>query len=309
MRLTNWSVGCATSSPHKRRDGRALTAAGPDNVRLSQASALKRRAFFATDDVRRGGVAARVFGTLIFVLIVANALLVFVEAQPGFPLWVYTAFWAFGIASTVCFGIEYATRVWVADIAYPDMTPARARMRYAMSIMGIIDLLAWLPGMVSWFVPVTAQMLSGIRIIRLVRLIKISRYMKGIRSISRVFEKRRHEIVAAFMVLALLTVTASVLMFQVENPVQPERFDSVFTGMYWAMTTITSTGYGDLVPITPIGRFIGFCTMVLSIAVVAIPAGIFSAGFVAQFREDDANAADRKRDAKREPTDGEHEGE
>ena len=96
------------------------------------------------------------------------------------------------------------------------------------------------------------------------------------------------------MVLALLTVTASVLMFQVENPVQPERFDSVFTGMYWAMTTITSTGYGDLVPITPIGRFIGFCTMVLSIAVVAIPAGIFSAGFVAQFREDDANAADRE---------------
>lgn len=281
-----------------------MAASGSDNVRLSQASALKRRAFFATEDIRRGGVAARIFGTLIFVLIVANALLVFVEVQPGLPLWAYTAFWVFGVASTVCFGIEYATRVWVADLAHPDLTPARARVRYALSIMGIIDLLAWLPGMVSWFVPVTAQMLSGIRIIRLVRLIKISRYMKGIHSIGRVFEKRRHEIVAAFMVLALLTVTASVLMFQVENPVQPEKFDSVFTGMYWAMTTITSTGYGDLVPVTPIGRLVGFCTMVLSIAVVAIPAGIFSAGFVAQFREDDENAIDLLRDAQNGPPSG-----
>ena len=273
-----------------------MAAADSENNRLSRASALKRRAYCATEDFRHGGTAVRVFGVLIFVLIVANALLVFVETQPGFPLWVYTAFWVFGIVSTICFGIEYATRVWVADLAHPDLTPARARLRYVVSIMGIIDLLAFLPGMLAWFVPMTAQMLSSIRIIRLVRLIKLSRYMKGIRSIGRVLDKRRHEIIAAFMVLALLTVTASVLMFQVENPVQPDKFDSVFTGMYWAMTTITSTGYGDLVPLTSLGRFIGFCTMVLSIAVVAIPAGIFSAGFVAQFREDDARGAEESED-------------
>ncbi|MEG1516925.1 MAG: potassium channel family protein, partial [Raoultibacter sp.] len=83
---------------------------------------------------------------------------------------------------------------------------------------------------------------------------------------------------------AMLTVTSSVLMYTVENPVQPEAFDSVFTGLYWAMTTITSTGYGDLVPVTAPGRVIGFLTMTLSIAVVAIPAGIFSAGFVAEFQ-------------------------
>ena len=107
------------------------------------------------------------------------------------------------------------------------------------------------------------------------------------------FAKRRQEIVAAFTVLGLLTVTASVLMFEVEHPVQPDKFDSVLTGMYWAMTTITSTGYGDLVPLTAAGRLVGFLTMLLSIGVVAIPAGIFSAGFVAEFRAQDARARAR----------------
>jgi voltage-gated potassium channel len=114
--------------------------------------------------------------------------------------------------------------------------------------------------------------------------------MKGLHSIALVFSKRRSEIIAAFVVLGLLTVTASVLMFALENPVQPEKFDSVFTGMYWAMTTITTTGYGDLVPITAAGRLLGFVVMVLAIGAVAIPAGIFSAGFVAEFRSEDVRA-------------------
>ncbi|WP_415997004.1 potassium channel family protein, partial [Gordonibacter pamelaeae] len=143
-------------------------------------------------------------------------------------------------------------------------------------------------------VPVSASALNAARIIRLLRLVKLSRYMRGLRSIARVFAKRRQEIVAAFTVLGLLTVTASVLMYEAEHPVQPDRFDSVLTGMYWAMTTITSTGYGDLVPVTAAGRLIGFATMLLSIGVVAIPAGIFSAGFVAEFRAQDARARVRR---------------
>ncbi|MEG0323967.1 MAG: ion transporter, partial [Raoultibacter sp.] len=242
--------------------------------KLASASSLKLHVFYAVEDPRKGGAVARVFGTLIFALIIANAFLIFIEYQPGLPDWAYLAMYVFGIISAVCFGIEYCARLWVADLVRPEMPSRRARMRYAFSIMGIIDLLAFLPVAVALFIPLSPAAITSVRIIRLVRLIKVSRYMKGLQSISRVFHTRKHEIVAAFMVLALLTVTASVLMFQVENPVQPEAFDSVFTGMYWAMTTITSTGYGDLVPIMAAGRFIGFCTMLLSIGVVAIPAGI-----------------------------------
>lgn len=251
-------------------------------------SAFKRQAYFALEDVRRGNAVARIVGIALFALIVANAILVFAETQPGIPAGVSAALLAFGLASSVCFGLEYAARLWTADLVHPDASPARARMRYALSPMGIIDLLAFAPGLLVLFVPVSSPMLNAARIVRLVRLIKLSRYMRGLRSIACVFRKRRPEIVAAFMVLALLTVTASVLMYEIEHPVQPEKFDSVFTGMYWAMTTITTTGYGDLVPVTAAGRLVGFRTMLLSIGVVAIPAGIFSAGFVSEFRAQDA---------------------
>lgn len=256
-------------------------------------SPFKRQAYFALEDLREGGATARFVGIALFALIVLNAALVFAETHPGLPSGATAAMLAFGLVSSACFALEYAARLWIADLVHPDDSPARARLRYALSPMGVIDLLAFAPGLLVLFVPVSAPMLNAARIIRLVRLIKLSRYMRGLRSIARVFRKRRQEIVAAFMVLALLTVTASVLMYEIEHPVQPDRFDSVFTGMYWAMTTITSTGYGDLVPLTAAGRFVGFCTMLLSIGVVGIPAGIFSAGFVSEFRAQDAH--DRRR--------------
>lgn len=258
-----------------------------ESGRFASASSLKQHVFYAVENPRKGGRVARVFSAFIFALIIANAFLIFIEYQPGLPEWAYLAMSVFGIISAVFFCIEYCARLWVSDLVHPELAPFRARIRYSLSIMGIIDLMAFLPVAVALFVPLSPAAITGVRIIRLVRLIKVSRYMSGLQSISRVFHTRKQEIIAAFMVLALLTVTASVLMFQVENPVQPEAFDSIFTGMYWAMTTITSTGYGDLVPITAAGRFIGFCTMLLSIGVVAIPAGIFSAGFVAQFKADD----------------------
>lgn len=261
--------------------------------RWEQASHLKQQVYFALEDVRKAGPIARVVGIGLFVLIVVNALLVFVQTQPDVPDAANAAILVFCLVSSVCFGIEYLARLWIADLVYPTMKPGRARLRYAFSPMGLVDLAAFAPGLLVLAVPVSPSALNAARIVRLLRLVKLSRYMRGLQSIGRVFHKRRGEIVAAFMVLGLLAVTASVLMYELEHPVQPEKFDSVFTGLYWAMTTITSTGYGDLVPVTAAGRFVGFWTMVLSIGVVAIPGGIFSAGFVAEFRAQD-DAARRK---------------
>lgn len=258
--------------------------------RWKRASAFKRQVYCALEDIWRGNTVARVAGVLLFVLIVLNALLVFVQASPAVTEAANMVMLAFCFASALCFAVEYLARLWIADLTHPDTTPLRARLRYAFSPMGLVDFLAFAPGLLVMVVPVAPSTLNAARIIRLIRLIKLSRYMRGLRSLSRVLHKRRSEIIAAFTVLGLLAVTASVLMYELENPVQPDKFDSVLTGMYWAMTTITSTGYGDLVPITPAGRLVGFATMVLSIAVVAIPAGIFSAGFVEEFRSQDDRA-------------------
>lgn len=273
-----------------RKRQKACRMADKDESGLARVSRLKRWVYLALEDVRRAHGTARAVGIALFALIVANALLVFAEPQLDVSSTASRAMLVFGLASSVAFGFEYAARLWIADLVYPDRSPLRARLRYAFSPMGVVDLLAFLPGLLVLAVPISPSALNAARVIRLVRLFKLSRYMRGLRSIARVFEKRRPEIVAAFAVLALLTVTASVLMYEVEHPVQPDEFDSVLTGMYWAMTTITSTGYGDLVPVTAAGRLVGFLTMVLSIAVVAIPAGIFSAGFVAEFRAQDARA-------------------
>lgn len=258
--------------------------------RLYQASSFKKNAYYASENPLQGGPVARFFGITLFVLIVINAVLVFMLEDPGFSDTTRLVFYLIGSVSTIFFGIEYLIRLWIADLVYPHLSPAKARLRYAFSLMGIIDFLSFAPGILAFFLPLSQQILHSIRIIRLIRLLKMTRYMRGLKSIGRVFQKRRAEIGASFVVLGLLTVTASVLMYAIENPVQPEKFDNVFTGMYWAMTTITTTGYGDIVPITAFGRVVGFFTMVLAIGAVAIPAGIFSAGFVSEFRSEDSGA-------------------
>lgn len=246
-------------------------------------SRQKWQVYLALEDPFRAWPIARFCGVGLIVLIVLNAFLVGVTNQEVPSDLQGLVFW-FGVASTVVFAVEYACRIWVADLMYPHTRPFRARLRYMLSLMGLIDLLAVVPALVLYLVPGSAAPRDAVRIIRLVRLIKLSRYMLGLQSIARVFVKRRQEIIAAFMILALLTVASSVLMYDAEHAAQPDRFDSVLTGLYWAMTTITTTGYGDLVPITPVGRLLAFVIMVLAIGAVAIPAGIFSAGFIEEFR-------------------------
>lgn len=107
--------------------------------------------------------------------------------------------------------------------------------------------------MAAWFLPVTPALQNIISVVRLVRLIKISRYMRGLRTIGRVISKHYHEIVASFLVIAMLVVVASVVMYEIEHPAQPDKFNNLLSGIYWAVTTVTGTGYGDLVPITPAG--------------------------------------------------------
>ncbi len=251
-------------------------------------SKAKLSTFNALDNLPDAHGFARACGIGLLILIVANALLVGTGSEHatvnGFdPLFI------FNVISTCVFAIEYVLRLWIADMAYPTYSPIRSRLRYARSLLGIIDLLSWLPMAILLLTPFSAFVADAIRVIRLVRLIKITRYMQGLKTIGIVFRKRQREIIASLMILALLCIASSVLMYEAEHNAQPEAFDSVFTGLYWAMTTMTSTGYGDLVPITAFGRFIGFVTMALSIGVVAIPAGIFSAGFVAEFRSADSS--------------------
>lgn len=268
-----------------------MTSRGVDRgvrAECSSGISFKRWLYLALEKPLEATKAGKFVGFALIALIALNALLVGatgVEMTQSSKM----ALAVFGMFSMLVFAGEYACRIWVADMVHPDLPPARARLRYVFSLMGLVDLLSFLPALLMLLLPISSAVNDAVRVVRLVRLIKISRYMRGLRVITRVFAKRRQEIVAAFMVLALLAVASSVLMYQAEHAAQPEVFDSVLTGLYWAVTTMTTTGYGDIVPVTTAGRLIGIATMVISIGVVAIPAGIFSAGFVEEFREKDAS--------------------
>ena len=201
---------------------------------------LKRRVYASLEDPLRARPLGKALGITLIVLIVANALLVGVPDRDQAGRF-GALFIGFSALSTLVFAIEYACRIWIADLVYPHLAPARARLRYIFSLMGIVDFLSFFPALFLFFLPASAAVNDAIRIIRLVRLIKISRYMRGLRSISQVFVKRRQEIIAAFMVLALLAIASSVLMYEAEHAAQPEVFDSVWTGLYWAITTMTTT--------------------------------------------------------------------
>lgn len=266
-------------------------------TRLLNTSEFKRQVFYALENIRQGKTPARIAGCFLFFLILANAVVVFFSVQPDLEPLTTNILRAFYVFSTLCFFLEYLSRIWIADLAFGNCTRARARLKYIFSPMGIIDFLSFVPSMVSWFLPVTPAIIHSVNVLRLIRLVKVTRYMRGFRTMSRVLSKHYQEIIASFLVILIVTVVTCVVMYEVEHEAQPHVFTDLFQSFWYAVQTVTSTGYGDIVPITPIGKVCGMIVMLLALGLVAIPGGIFSAGFVAEFQY--ANMRKIERDVER----------
>ncbi len=271
-------------SSDSQRDGTSSTHHRSLKLRLKGSSEFKRQTFYALENPNKGSTVSKIVGYALFALILANAVAILFSVEPDINIVENRIIDLFYKFSTACFAIEYCFRIWISDLAFGNCSPARARLKYILSPMGLIDLFSFAPSILSWFLPVTPALIHAIGVVRLVRLAKVTRYMRGFRTIGRVIKKHYREIVAAFLVIILLIIASSVVMFEVENPAQPEKFNNLLDGIWWAIETVTGTGYGDIAPITPIGRVIGSIIMLLALALVAIPGGIFSAGFVAEYQ-------------------------
>jgi voltage-gated potassium channel len=125
-----------------------------------------------------------------------------------------------------------------------------------------------------------------LRMLRLLRLFKVSRYTDSIKTIANVFKSRAPQLISSTLIVFLLMVIASVVMFNLENEVQPDVFENAFSGMWWAVATFTTVGYGDIFPITAGGRLVAGLLSMLGIGLVAVPTGIISAGFIEQITID-----------------------
>lgn len=236
---------------------------------------------------------SKVFEVLIISLIVINILFIILDTlNPPYiinMIFKYTEYF-----SVFVFTLEYILRIWTADLLYADKSPFKARIKFFFTFMSLIDLLAILPFYLPMLIHIDLRVLRLMRIIRLFRLFKINRYTSAFNTIGKVFKNKSGELVSSVLIVALLMLISSILMYNAEHEAQPEQFTSIFQAFWWAIATFTTVGYGDIFPVTSIGKLMAAVVSILGIGIVAIPTGIITAGFseiVSQEKEakDDCN--------------------
>ncbi len=181
------------------------------------------------------------------------------------------------------FALDYVLRLITAQDLYPDVSPARATLKYIFSFAGIIDLLSFLPYYLPFFFPSGAVVFRVFRIVRIFRLFRINAYYDSLNVITEVIVGKRQQLLSSVFIIAVLMLASSLCMYSLEHEAQPEVFRNAFSGIWWSVSTLLTVGYGDIYPITPLGKLISIIITFLGVLMVAIPTGIISAGFVEQY--------------------------
>lgn len=227
------------------------------------------------------------FDVGIRLLIALNVAAVILETLPDLSPGMREAFRWFEAVSIAAFTVEYLARVWsaVEDSRYGGAV--RGRLRFAVTPMALVDLLAVLPALLP-LAGADLRILRGARLFRLVRILKMGRYSRALRTVGRVFRRRRPQLVIAISALAFLLLVASALMYFAEHGTQPDKFSSIPAAMWWGVVTLTTLGYGDVYPVTALGRVMGGLFALTGLLMVALPTAILGAGFVAEMTEAEA---------------------
>ena len=214
----------------------------------------------------------------LIILIVLNVIAFAVETLPGIGQRYGAYFEAFNVISVAIFTVEYVLRIWSAvEIpVFHGERPWKARLHYACNPLLIVDLLAILPFYLSFLVTIDLRVL---RVLRLLRFLKILRYSAALQSLGRVFVNEQRALLGALLIMCSLILFAATGMYFIERHAQPEAFGSVPESVWWAIATLTTVGYGDVVPITALGQMFGALIMIFGLGMFALPIAIMAAGF------------------------------
>ena len=187
--------------------------------------------------------------------------------------------------TVLSFAIDYILRVITAPELYPGVKPERAMANYCLSLSGIIDLLSFLPYYLPVFFPAGVAAFRMFRVVRVLRLFRINAYYDSLNVITEVLKSKKQQLLSSVFIIATLMLGSSLCMYSLEHEAQPEVFKIAFSGIWWSASTLLTVGYGDIYPITPLGKLFGICITFLGVGMVAIPTGIISAGFVEQYTQ------------------------
>lgn len=241
---------------------------------------LRTRVWEIVEVAGPGDTASRVFDVFILSLIFLNVVAVVLGSVQGIAKRYEALFDWFEIVSVLVFTIEYAARLWSCTTDSRFAGAVRGRLRFVTRAMPIVDLLAIAP----FYLPFLGIDLRSLRVLRIVRVAKIGRYYKSLDLISNVVHAKREELILTTAMMGLLLVVSSTLLYYCENGVQPQAFSSIPATMWWAVATLTTVGYGDMYPVTLLGRFLASIIAILGIGMFALPTGILGAGFVEEIQ-------------------------
>lgn len=241
-------------------------------------SPLRRRMFEIVEEAAPGDRLSQFFDWFLITLISVNIAAVVLETVPSIHDDLALEFLIIEWVSVIIFTIEYFLRLWVAP-EHPSlkrMGPLRSRLRYAVSFSALIDLAAVLPFYLSHVFGVDLRIL---RVLRLLRFLKLMRYSSAMMTMQRVIVDERRALLAALLIMLGLLIMASTAMHYAERHAQPDQFGSIPAAMWWGLATLTTVGYGDVVPVTLLGKMIGGVVMLLGLGMFALPIGILATGF------------------------------
>lgn len=222
---------------------------------------------------------SRLFDIFITITIFANISVTFMETFVELSFLTPVIKTIEGI-TLVIFCIEYILRIWTANYLYPEITTCHARLRFLFSFDGIVDLLTIVPvAFLSGFV-----IFRMLRVARIFHLFRLNAKYDSFNVITTVLYEKKNQIISSLFIVLILMLASSLCMYSVEHEVQPTVFRNAFSGIWWSMSTLLTVGYGDIYPITYLGRILAIVISYLGVGAVAIPTGIISAGFVEQYQ-------------------------
>ena len=226
---------------------------------------------------------SRNFDRFLLVLILFNVAAVVAASVQPFGSQYALQFQGFETFSVAIFSIEYVLRVWtcVEDPRYCH--PVKGRIRYILTPLALIDLLAVLPFYLS-FITTDLRILRVLRVFRLLRMAKIARYSQTLQIFGRVLVATRTQLLLTLMLMGVLLLLSSSLLYAVEQQAQPEAFSSIPAAMWWAIATLTTVGYGDIYPVTAWGKLFGALISIFGIGMFALPTGVLGAAFLEEIR-------------------------
>jgi voltage-gated potassium channel len=223
------------------------------------------------------------FIKFIYTLIILNIVALILESYQGIGAKYHAFFGYFEIFSVAIFTIEYFVRIWISDKTKEDKTE---RLNFAFSSMGIIDLIAILPFYLPFIFPIDLRIVRILRLFRLLRIFKLGRYSKSLKTMRYIFRQTKAELSTTIFVTFVLMILSSTLMYYIEHDDQPELFANIGDALWWSIATLTTVGYGDVYPITGLGKILGGIIALLGIGFVALPTAIISSAFIEKIQAD-----------------------